>query len=493
MTRLALFTVATCVLTGCCVGPVYQEPELPIPQQWHGELPSDVSAEIPTDGFTWWECLHDPVLNELMDYASRQNLDLYIAATRVLQARSEAKAKKGDLYPHIDASLNCGHLYYSKDALVNGLLGTAIPRRCLKNVKRNIDFFEAGFDVDWELDFFGFTAHEIAAAKARQEAVEESLCGVWVTLSAEIAKNYIELRGFQQRLEITQNIVAAHAEIMVLTQELLERGVVNESDQARTQADWSTLKADIPLIHMNISRAMHRIAILLGYPPGDLLEYLSASAPLPEIPGQTPIGMPSELLRRRPDIRKAERELAVATEKVGSAIASLFPRFSLRGFIGNISTGAGSLFTPGSFTWLAGPQMLVPIFNSRLILEEVEYNKITTQQAMYGYQKTVLEALEEAENSIATYKYEQERFDHLKQSFEHNQNALSFAKDLHDRGLLDNFDVVKIKKPLLASQESMVQSQVDLLLNYVTLYKALGGSWKCAQEEPFLPSEPQEM
>jgi len=479
MTRFALFSLATCLFTSCCVGPVYQEPELCVPEQWHNQPTEEMNTDSPCENFTWWECLQDPVLNELMDYAAKQNIDLHIAATRVLQARSEAKAKKSDLYPHIDASLNGGHLYYSKDALVNGLLGTAVPKRCLKkHVTRNVDFFEAGFDVDWELDFFGFTAHEIAAAKARQEALEESLCGVWVTLSAEIAKNYIELRGLQQRLEITQNVVAAHAEIMVLTQELLERGVVNESDQARTQADWSALKADVPLMHMNIARTMHRIAILLGYPPGDLFEYLSASAALPSIPAEAPIGMPSELLRRRPDIRKAERELAAATEKVGSAIASLFPRFSLRGFIGDISTRAGSLFTPGSFTWLAGPQMLVPIFNSRLILEEVEYNKISTQQAMYTYQKTVLEALEETENAIATYKYEQERLDHLKQSYEHNQNALSFAKDLHERGLLDNFEVVKIKKPLLASENVMVQSQVDLLLNYVSLYKALGGSWK---------------
>ena len=419
-----------------------------------------------------------------MAYAAEQNLDLKIAAIRVLEARAEANAKKGDLYPHIDGSANYGHVYYSKDALINGLLGTALPVDP-NHVKRNVNFYEVGFDAEWEIDFFGLTAHEIAALKAHEEAVQETLCGVWVTLSAEIAKNYIELRGLQQRLQIMKNAIDTKAQAMELTQELLERKVVNESDYSLIQAEWSALKAELPSIELSIARAIHRISILLGYSPGDLYDCLSTYYPLPELPCQFSIGIPSDLLRRRPDIRKAERELAAATERVGSAIAELFPRFSLLGFLGEISTKAGSLFTPNSATWYAGPQILVPIFNSRLLLQAVNYNKLVTQEALYTYQKTVLEALEESENAIASFRLEKECLQYLVDAYQYNQNALGFAEELYQRGVNDNFEVAKAKQSLFSAEDAKIQSQVSLLLNYVSLYKALGGCWddNCCLED----------
>lgn len=457
------------------MGPVYKVPSVEIPYEWHSPVPLGFNS-APSENLIWWKCLQDPILNELMAYAAAQNLDLKIAALRVLQARAEAKAKKGDLYPHIDGSANYGHVYYSKDALVNGLLGTALPVES-HHVKRNVNFYEVGFDVEWELDFFGLTAHEISALKAHEEAVQDSLCGVWVTLSAEIAKTYIELRGLQERLEITKWMVGIQNEAMQLTQELLGRGVVNESDYSSALAEWSALKGELPLLELNITRAIHKISILLGYPPGELFECLWVKAPLPCLPGELPIGIPSELLRRRPDIRKAERELASATERIGSAVAGLFPRFSLRGFLGDISTHAGSLFNPASTTWLAGPQVLVPIFNSRLLLQEVEYNKMVTQEALYNYQKTVLEALEETENAIAAFSYEEQRLHHLKVAYQHNQHTLALVEELNQKGINDNFAVAKAKKLLSSAEDGMVQSQMQMLLNYVSLYKALGGSW----------------
>lgn len=481
--RLCQSVLSIFFLAGCTVGPVYETPEVEIPCDWHSEVPLGFNTASSED-LIWWKCLQDPILNELMIYAAAQNMDLKIAAIRVLQARAEIKAKKGDLYPHIDGSANYGHVYYSKDALINGLLGTALPVDS-SHVRRNVNFYELGFDAEWEIDFFGLTTHEIAALKAHEEAVQESLCGIWVTLSAEIAKNYIELRGFQRRLQITKNAIEVKALEIQLTQELLEREILNESDYSKVQAQWSALKGEVPLIELSIARSIHRISILLGYPPGELFDCLSACCPLPDLPYEICIGIPSELLRRRPDIRKAERELAAATERVGSAIAELFPRFSLRGFVGDISTQAGSLFSPSSATWYAGPQILVPIFNSRLLLQEVNYNKMVTQEALYTYQKVVLEALEESENAIASFRFEEERFQHLKDAFQINQGATVFAKELYQRGVNDNFEVAKAKQSLLSAEDVMVKSQVELLLNYVSLYKALGGSWdtNCFLEE----------
>ncbi len=463
------------ILSGCAVGPVYEPPETEIPNEWHSETPKG-SNSGPSDALIWWECLNDPVLNELMAYAISQNLDLKIAAIRVLQAREEAKAKKGDLYPHIDGSANYGHAYLSKDGLVNGLLGLVRPID-KRHVKRNVDFYELGFDADWELDFWGYTAHEIEALKAHEEAVQENLAGVWVTLSAEIVKNYVELRGLQLRLDIMKRTIEDQKENVDLSQELLKRGVVNDSDYRQAQAELSKLKGEIPPIEYNIIRAIHHISILLGYPPADLFECLSVNATLPKLPCELSIGIPSELLRRRPDIRKAERELAAATERVGSAIAGLFPRFSLNGFVGDISTKTGTLFTPASAAWYAGPQMLVPIFNSRLLLQDVEYNKLATQDALYNYQKTVLEALEESENAIASLKHEQERFFHLREAYQHNQQSVEFSQDLYQRGVNDSFTLFKAKQSLSSAEDAMIQSQVELLFDYVALYKALGGSF----------------
>lgn len=463
---LALF------LSGCRVGPTYYGPEAYVPREWHSEV---TSTKAPDD-LAWWKNLQDPMLDQLIEYAADQNLDLKIAAMRVLQARAEVKAKKGDLYPHADASANYDHLYYSKDALVNGLLGTALPVGC-KHVQRNVNFYEVGFDADWEIDLFGLTAHEIAAAKAHADGVEDALCHVWVTLSAEIAKNYIELRGLQRRLDIAKKSIDNQSEAVRLSEELYTKGFISESDYSQIQSQLNIQKADLPLLEQSISRTIHRLSILLGYPPGDLFECLAKPASLPQIPSEATVGMPSDLLRRRPDIRRAERELAAATERVGSAVASLFPRFSLRAFVGDISTRAGSLFSPASATWLAGPQVLLPIFNSHLILQDIEYNKLLNCEAIYTYQKTVLEALEEAENAISSLQFGQERYKNLTESYQLNQKSAAFAKELYDKGFSDHFALIKAEQTFAIADDAMVQAQVDLLLDYVALYKALGGSW----------------
>lgn len=465
-----------CILfTGCSLGPVYVPPESGVPCEWHSALPKKIQA-CSGDDLAWWEKLQDPLLNRLIAYAASQNLDLRIAATRVLQARREANAKKGDLYPHIDGSAGYGHIYYSKDALVNGLVGTTAPVK--SHVRRNVNYYELGFDAEWEIDLFGMSKHEIAALKARTEAVQESLYAVWVTLSAEIAKNYIEIRSLQARLEILMRTLQEQEEAIYLTQELLDRGVITEMELCKAEAECSSIRARFPLIERDIGYAIHRISILLGLPPGELYDCLIAVSPLPKLPDEMPIGMPSDLLRRRPDVRKAERELAAATERVGSAIASLFPRFSLNGFLGEIATKAGSLFSPASAAWAAGPQLIVPIFNSRLILQDVQYNKIATKEALYNYQKVVLEALEESENAITSFGYESERLQHLEKVYSKYQKSEFLARMLYQEGVHDSLKVIDSARDALNSKDAMLQSQASLLLAYVSLYKALGGAWK---------------
>lgn len=454
------------LLSGCNHAPVYEYPDTDMPCEWQSDIPY-----TETSSCTWWEHLEDPVLNELMLIAKEQNLDLKIAAMRVLQARAQANGKKGDLYPHIDASINYDYIAYQKKSFEN-----VISRKCLKNEK--FSFYEFGFDAEWELDLFGMTAHEIYALTARQEALEANLSAIWVTLSAEIAKTYIELRGYQLRLNLLQTQIETRDKEIELIQQLRERGVVDDKAVTEIKTHALAMRAELPSIELRISNAIYRLSILLGYSPGELLSYLACPHPLPLLPCLPSIGIPSELLKRRPDIRKAERELAAAAEQTASAIAALFPRFSLRGFIGDITTNVGSIFNPSSLTGAIGPQILVPIFNSKLLMQDVEYNKLATQEALYTYQKVVLEALEESENALAAYIQGEKKHALLNESFQFLNQVSAQEMLRYQQGVNSYLSFATSSKKAYSAQDLLIQSEVEQLLNYVSIYKALGGDWE---------------
>lgn len=463
------------LLTGCTVGPKYIPPEIDVPNEWHS-CPSEGMSMTNPDCFVWWESLNDPLLNELLQRAGQQNLDLFIAGTRILEARIGRKEKEAMQYPHIDGSVTPGHFYWSKD-LQKTLLGKCCSHQ-KHNCKRNINFFEIGFDATWEIDLFGYHKHEINVAQAQIESTEESLCDLWVTLSAEIARNYIELRGSQQQKLLLEKNIIAQKEGVKLVQELLEIGTASAIDLLQAQEQVVLLLANVPLNDLAIDKSIHRLSILLGYAPGELCFELNELRELPLLPCERPIGIPSDLLRRRPDIRRAERNLAAATESVGSAVAALFPRFSLSGFVGEISTHLKTLTNGKGVTWFAAPQLLFPIFNSRLLTQDVELNKIRARQSLFEYQKTVLSSLEEVENAISAFRYETERNKHLNQVVQIDQEAYALTRQLYQEGVKDFLPVLISNRNLLSAEESYLQSQVDLLLHYVSLYKALGGGFK---------------
>lgn len=465
---------ALVMLAGCTVGPKYVPPEIVMPCEWHSNPSSDMVVST-LDDFVWWKSLNDCVLDSLIQRAASQNLDLHVAALRVLQSREERKGKSAALYPHIDGSIGYGHAYYNK-SLVNDLLGT--KRSCRSSGKKNVDFFEIGFDADWEIDLFGKTRHELAAAQAEIEASEENLNDVWIMLSAEIARNYVELRGFQQRLELLSRNIDYQKDTASLTQSLFNSGITGSGSLRLANEQLNALQAKKPLIELSIDKAIYRISILLGLAPGELYAELSAAdTPLPCLPTDKPIVLPSELLRRRPDIRKAERELAASTEHIGSAVADLFPRFSLYGFIGDITTHLPSLFSHSASAWAAGPQLLFPLFNSRLIEQDIKLNKLRTEQALHEYQNIVLKALEESENALAALHYEQQRNHFLNAALQSAQAAHQTAYDLYKNGLKDYFEVLAADRSMLSDEEAAINSQVELLLDYIALYKAFGGGW----------------
>jgi outer membrane protein, multidrug efflux system len=480
-THFLTLILSNLAFVGCTMGPSYvQPPEMNIPEEWHSPVTEGMHSGNP-EYFAWWESLNDPILNSLIKRSAEQNLDLFLAGTRILEARAEQKGKTADLYPHIDASTTCGHIYYSKDALINGILGAAFPHHHRHHVKRNVDFFEIGFDANWEIDLFGASKHEISAAKAKVESAEENLCDIWVTLSAEVARNYIELRSLQLRLNLLQKNIDSQRDTLHLTQELLAIGDASAIEVLQGNEQLNVLLTQKPQLRLSIDKTIHRLSILLGLAPSELFTELCETKDLPNLPCEKPIGLPSELLRRRPDIRRAERDLAAATESVGSAVAGLFPRLSLYGFIGDISTHLKSLTNGGSGAWFVAPQLLLPIFNSQLLTQDVDFNKIKNQEALFEYQKVVLAALEEVENAIASFHYETERNQHFEKAQAANQEAYQLTLDLYQRGLKDYLEVLSMNRSLLSAENTLIQSQTDLLLHYISLYKALGGGWTLSQ------------
>lgn len=464
-------------LVSCQVGSRYQEPEIPIPNEWHSSLSENMNFKDP-EKFVWWESLNDSLLNSLIQRAAEKNLDLFIAGTRILEVRAEKQGKMAEFYPHIDGSLTTGHVYYSKNALVHGILDAVCPSHRRRSVKRNVNFFEVGFDANWEIDLFGANQYAMRALQAKIESTSESLCDLWVTLSAEVARNYVELRSLQQRIKLLDRQMEIQQETIHLTHELFKIEIASSFDILKTEEQLVTLSAQKPLLEVGVDKAIHRISVLLGEFPEELFRELSITQELPQIPCEQPIGIPSELLRRRPDIRKAERNLAAATESVSSAVAELFPRLSLSGFIGSISTQLSSLVHSSSFTWFAAPQLLFPIFNSSLITQDIDFNKIKAQQALFEYQQVVLNALEEVENGITSFHQEEKHHDYLNQVYQTRQSAYQLSFDLYQRGIQDYLEVLESSRSILSAQESINQSQADLLLDYIALYKALGGGWR---------------
>jgi len=466
-----IITIASLMVTGCTVGPKYEPPSVEIPFEWHSAPSDGMTADSP-DCLRWWEALEDPCLNSLIERAALQSPDMHIAIARILQTRAERKGVSASYYPHIDGTANYGHVRYD-NRFVKDILGSSYDHQ---HNKRNINFFEAGFDAEWEIDLFGKTAHETKAADAAIESSKENARDVMVSLCTEVARNYIELRGLQLRLQIIQNNINDQQEMIDLTHDLLNIGMASIIDQWQTEEQLHTLAAQKPLIELSIDQTIHHLSVLLGHPPGELFCELSVSRALPQLPYDKPLGIPSELLRRRPDIRRAERDLAAATEQVGAAVAALFPRLSLRGFIGDITA---HLNRPG-FTWFAGPELVAPLFNSRLLRQDVDLNKVKVKQALYGYEKTVLGALEETENAIAAFHYGLGRSHDLAHAELKSYNSYEIIHELYGKGLKNYFEVLTASRSLSATQDAHIQSRIQMLMHYISLYKALGGGWEIA-------------
>ncbi len=455
---------------GCTVGPDYKRPDLPMPSAWNEAQQSGI--EITSGNLTrWWTEFDDPLLDSLVDRAVKSNLDLRIAQARIREARAVRVGTAAGLWPTLGTSASYKRNRTSQNAF-------AISPGGGGGGQLDQNFYQAGFDSSWEIDVFGGTRRSVEAADASVEATVENLRDTLVTLLGDVAKNYVDLRGVQGRLAVSRENLKAQQDTLELTRVRFQAGLASDLEVAQAEAQVNTTAALIPALESSLKGDMYGLDLLLGLEPGSLAGELNTTEAIPRLPSKVLIGLPSELLRRRPDIRSAERQLAAATAQVGAAMADLFPKFSLTGDIGLQSISASNWFNRGSRFWTIGPTVSWPIFDAGKIRANIEIRNAQQEQALTQYEKSVLNAFQEVETALVHYANEQATYRSLTDAVAANRRALTMANELYIRGLNDFLNVLDTQRALYVTESALVQSQANMAANLVTLYKTLGGGWE---------------
>jgi NodT family efflux transporter outer membrane factor (OMF) lipoprotein len=468
--RPAIIMVAACLvlLAGCAVGPDYQPPKANVSAQWTSPLAGG-ETNGPADLAAWWKNFGDTNLDLLMTMAVQSNLTLRVAEAHVREARAERDVINGSLWPSVGSAGSYSRNRYGANSFPP-LAGFGVPL--------DYNLYNASFDAAWELDIFGGTRRAVEAANAEIGAAEYGQRDVLVSLLAEVARNYIGARGYQQRLDITRQNIQVQQKILDLTSNRFENGLGSDLEIQQAMALLTATEAQVPSLETGCDQSVHHLAVLLGQPPGALMDEMSAEKPIPLTPPDVPVGLPSDLLQRRPDVQRSESELAAATARIGVAKADLFPKFSLTGMAGLESVSANKWFEYASRYWSAGPSVQWELFEAGSIRANVRVQNARQEQALDSCQQTMLVALEDAENALTAYAREQTRRESLSQSVQANQRALELSTQLYKSGLADFLSVLDAERSLYVAQDALVQSDQTVSLDLVQLYKVLGGGWQ---------------
>lgn len=453
---------------GCTVTPDYRPPQSAAPAKWSSSQAGLFPAsEVRSD---WWRTFEDPLLTQIVEAAARSNKDLAQAAARVREARALREVTASVLFPDLGASASVLRQTISE----NGLL----PIGRIPGLPRRSNVFDGGFDAAWELDVFGGKQRMVEAAEARLGSVEEAERALRLSILGETARNYLELRGTQRQLAIVDSNAALQRRTLELTRDKLRIGTGTDFEVASAQAQVLATEARLPNLNAEIAAAAYRLSVLTGRQPGALLTDLLKREPLPWPPDLVPVGLPSGLLRRRPDVRRAERELAAATAEQGVALAERFPKFSLTGAVGAEALSFGDLFQAGSRTARLGPQIRWPILSGGRIRAGIAAADARAQAAAAAYEQAVLTALSETESALERYGRELHTRRKLQAAVAAQQRAVGLAKKRFDVGTGTLLEVIDAQSRLLAIESDLVQSETAVSLDLTALYKALGGGWE---------------
>ena len=465
------------VLGGCAVGPNYEEPDVTAPDAWTSAVEDELSQQVP-DLEGWWTTLGDTTLTALIAQADTSNLDIAAALGRLKEARAGTGAAKGAYWPSLDAYGNWSRAQISEESPPGNIAGAGPT-----------NLWQAGFDASWEIDIFGRNRRTVEAATAIWQSSVEDYRDVLVSLYAEVAANYIAVRTLQARLDYAVNNADALKDTAQLTQDRYDAGLTSLLDVTRAQSNLATQRAAIPSLEADLNAAMNRMAILLGMPPGALHDRLGEPRALPTPPDSLLVGLPADLLRRRPDVRRAERELAAQTARIGVATADLYPSFSIRGVLGLESTEWGDL-GGSSTTWNLIPGFRWNLFNGGTTRNNIRIQEARAEQTLVAYEQTILVALEDVENAMVSLDRERVRRDQLLVAVETSEQSVSLVHTQYISGLTDFQNYLDAQRSLISRQDELAVSEGAVVQNLIALNKALGGGWSPDRiPEEFLVAE----
>ncbi|MEK7467841.1 MAG: efflux transporter outer membrane subunit [Planctomycetota bacterium] len=460
----ALLVVA--LLSGCSVGPDYEKPVIDTP-------PTFTQGNPETGDITeWWKQLGDPTLDALVTRALANNLDIKRAEAALREGRNLRGAALADFLPDLDLNGSAKRERISKNS--------ALARQPGVDIRRN--HYEAGFDAIWEIDIWGGKRRAFEQVEATYGVTLEEKHEVLVSLVAEVARNYISLRGAQRQLAVAADGLRGQQEIYNLTKTRFDSGMATDLDVARTEAEVETLQARIPSLHVAADRARHALAVLLGEWPTALDKELAEVQPIPLPPPTPPAGLPADLLARRPDLRKAEFRLIAATADIGLKVDAMLPHVNLIGNLGLESIDAQLFFRASSQTWSIGPSLNWRIFSLPELYCQVKAADARAEQALLAYRQAVLNALREVEDALSESSAQDARRAALTRAVAANERAVNQAKDLYKQGLISLLEVLETDKAWLNALNDLAQSDASVATIRVALYKALGGGWKEDEE-----------
>jgi len=511
-------------VAGCLVGPDYAKPDLAMPDQWNAPLENGEQEGTP-QVVQWWRSFGDAQLDSLVERALAANFDLRVAESRILEARAAESLTEADLWPAINASAAYKRIQNQKpaspssDFAVSGASATlsrqgasvaatvlpvgaggpsvtiapdftgaggsrvtvGSPQGGASGLKRRTDLYQGGFDASWELDLFGGTRREAEAAQAQREAAEENRRDIQVSLSAEVARQYFSLRRAQASLDIAAKNIELQRDTLGLVQSRFDAGLTSELDVQNATAQLAVTEASVPGYAAEVQYAIHRLGVLLGGGPGLLQEELGPVVALPAAPPEVPVGLPADLLRRRPDVRRAERELAASTALIGAATADLFPKVSLTGSFTGQDDALYGIKRNANMMWSIGPGIRWPVFDAGRVRANIRIRNARQEQALTAYEKAVMTSLEDVENALVAYAKEQNRLLSLEKAVEANTSAVAIANDLYTQGLVSFLSVLEAERSLAATEVQHLQSRAAVLTHLTALFKSLGGGWNEAE------------
>jgi outer membrane protein, multidrug efflux system len=471
---LNLCCVCLLLQAGCLVGPNYKPQDENAPAEWAGT--KNVSSPD-TMLLQWWTEFNDANLTSLIERAMKSNLDLKLAEERIRESRAATGVANAGFWP--TATVTGSDTRNHSVSKGKKIVPTSDP--CVTTTKNILisntsNTFQVGLDAAWELDIFGGTRRNIEAAEADLKASIEDRRDVLVTLVSEVANNYVQLRSFQQEIIIAQENLQTQQKSTEVVHKRYEGGFVSGLDVANADAQVATTMSQIPPLETSAQQTIYSISVLLGQEPASLLEELSPSSSIPLTPPEVPAGLPSEMLRRRPDIRRAEAQIHSATAQIGVATADLFPKFNLAGSM-SVSASKPSGMQWKQRSWSFGPTASWEIFSAGQISSNIKVQESLQQQAILTYKKTVLTAIQDVENALIAYTNEREHQKALIDAVASNKKAVDLSNQLYIEGQTEFLSVLVAQASLYSSESALVQSTSNLSTDLIALYKALGGGW----------------